>query len=398
MAIINELVTKFSFQGSTKPLSTFNTNLTRSITLLGGMTAAIATSAIFATKWVTGVSQAADSLIRLSRQTGVAIEFIQEMGYAASVTGSSIEAVESSIASLSKKIGAASIKGDADFSRLGINIRNAYGEIKNADVILGEVQQRFRDLGLTLEQQRSFADSLGIDSSLVLLMNKTNKEMKELSMQSKGFAILTKDQADQIAKYNDSLQALKFSFTGIKRLIAVELAPELTNLANSFSGLLQENKDSIIGGVQKSMDLLGSFVEMIGRVKWAIAGLATAFVGFKVFAVGLGAIMAGIFSPIALTIAGIVSTLAIVDSVAVGMQGGDSAVLNTFDDLFGSNGLFAGGLTMSPQGGALTGGSVTQNVNIDVHGRDAEAIGRAIGNTLQRQLDIAKDQVDKGVR
>ena len=97
MAIVNELITKFGFIGNLAPQETFNANLKASIGLLAGLGTAIAGSAAGLAGWVTSVSQSVDPMIQFSRETGVAIETVQTLGYAACVNGSCIDALQNSL-------------------------------------------------------------------------------------------------------------------------------------------------------------------------------------------------------------------------------------------------------------------------------------------------------------
>jgi len=104
-AEINELLTKFSFVGSLKPLEGFNKNLKSSLKLLAGMSTAIVGAAAGFAAWTSSVTAAIDPMVQLSRETGASIASIQELGFAASQNGSSLEAVQSSIKELTKRAG-----------------------------------------------------------------------------------------------------------------------------------------------------------------------------------------------------------------------------------------------------------------------------------------------------
>ena len=180
MAEVTELITRFSFSGSTGPLEDYNGSLGKSIGLLAGMGAALGVAVLGVGKWVTGISQSLQPLIDLNAQTGVSVERIQELSFIAEQSSSSTEALYSSISGLGAKIGEAAQKGSEDFSRLGVSVRNANGSVKDTDVVLSEVGNRFKQLGLSMNEQQGFAEALGIDPSLLSMMNKTGEEMATL--------------------------------------------------------------------------------------------------------------------------------------------------------------------------------------------------------------------------
>lgn len=392
MATITELVTKFSFKGSTAPLAAFNSKLGKSILILGGFASAtIATSALLA-RWTNSLLSSIDPLIRISKQTGVATQFIQEMGYAATQSGGSIQAVEKTILSLSRKIGSAVLRGNEDFSRLGISVRKTNGEVKKADEILLEIAKRFKEMKLDLATRVTIAESLGIDSTLVEMLGKTGKKIKELRDESKGFGILTKAQTEQIDSYNRSVQRLRFNFDGIKRLIAVGLSPELEKLAESFDKLLLRNQDLIVKGIGKFAEAMGEVMDLIVRMSPLIAALGLAFIAFKITAVGVVAALGG---PVTLITAAVVALIALIDDLSMPLRGGESVMIDApikhhmqqgaaLDSLFGSIGRFFGS------------GKVEQNVIIDVKSTDPKRAAEEIANSLGEQLEDAKTQLQVG--
>ncbi len=104
------------------------------------MGAALGMAAFAVAKWASGVSQSLQPLFDLSEQTGVAVASIQELSFVAEQSGSSAQALESSLSGLGAKIGEAAQKGSEDFSRLGISVRDANGHVK-ALIHPGESQQ-----------------------------------------------------------------------------------------------------------------------------------------------------------------------------------------------------------------------------------------------------------------
>lgn len=335
MATVTELVTEFKFSGSTSPLNQYNASLGKGIGLLSGMTVALAAAGAAVSKWASGVLQAFDSTEQLSRQTGVAVEWIQEMGFAASVNGGNVQGLASTVDSLSQKIGEAAQKGSEDFARLGISVRDANGHVKTADVVLGDVGARFRSLGLSMSEQRSFASALGIDASLIQTLNLTSAQLADLREEARGLGILTGEQADQAIKYNDSLTRLRFGFDGLQRILAVGLAPQMEETAKWFTELLKNNRDWIIDGVKYGMDILSDFMDMLGRIMPVLSLAAGTFLVFKVATLGLTGALAALFSPAVLIAAGIAAIILVVDDLIVAFQGGESAIRDFFMSFFG---------------------------------------------------------------
>ena len=328
-------MTKFSFQGTSQPLNKYNEALGTSIKVMAGFaTATLASAGAFA-GFVTNVAKSFDPLTQLSRTTGVAVEEMQKLGFVASQNGSDINAVTSSIERLSAKLGEAAQKGSAEFSRLGISIRDANGEVRQADDVLMEVGQRFREMGLSRAEQISFAEKLGIDKSLIQTLNLSSESMDTLKKQAEDLGVVTQEEANAMADLTDSVTVLRYGFDSIKNSIAVGFAPVLQELAESFTDFLGRNKELISEGLQRVGMWITTLAQAIVRLMPVIIGIGAAFVAFKIYTLGVRGALALLFSPVTLIIAGITALLFIVDDLMVAFKGGESVIANFFESVFG---------------------------------------------------------------
>jgi hypothetical protein len=457
VAVIQELVTKFGFMGSTKPLTDYNVSLGSSIKLLGGMLVGLEAAAGAFSMWADGVLTGVDALGALSRETKVAVGTIQELDYVASQTQSSAGAMESTLRNLTKTIGTAALKGSDDFARLGISVRGAGGQVKTADAILDELRQRFRALNLSMAEQESFTSALGIDSSLLQMLNRTNAEMAGLRDRARELGTLTGEQVGQAEDYKKSLDSMWFSLNHVKQLVAVGVAPELGRLSDSFTQLIADNKDWVVAGIQFAVKWIGNILAAFNRLLPVIALIGAGFLAAKIYAIGFAGVMAIIGSPVVLITAAIVALLLIIDDLIVAFQGGKSVIADFFQEFLGIDivkalkwqfewvmkwiGMVVDGWkligkafgigdgptvtaptvtaptvtaptvtaptvtapttippgTMGP-GAAVDNRQVNQDVKIQINTNDAQAAGRAVEDSLQRQLNNASTQLAVGGR
>lgn len=449
--VVQDLVTKFSFLGSVKPLDHYNASLGGSIKLLGGMLIGLEAAAAGFTYWANTVLTGVEALDRLGNETGVAVGKIQELNFVAGQTQSTAAAMESTLRSLTTIIGSAAQKGSDDFARLGISVRDANGQVKTADQILEEVGGRFRSLNLSMQEQQSFASALGIDVTLLQMLNKTNSEMAALRDRARELGTLTAEQTKQADDYQKSLNSMWFSMNNVKQLIAVGMAPELGRMADGFAQLLADNRDWIVNGVQFTVKWVGNLLAAVHRLLPLFAGMAAGFVVAKIALLGFGTVMGIIFSPVVLITAAVAALLLGVDDLIVAFQGGKSVIADFFQDAFGIDivdaltksfqflmkyavdplidafkwlwsmwqqlvgGILSGGAAIAkffgiggssnipigagvtPSGGA-TSNQVNQRVNIDIRTNDPQAAGRAVEDGLQRQLNNANTQLGIGGR
>lgn len=337
MAIVNELITKFGFIGNLAPQETFNANLKASIGLLAGLGAAIAGSAAGVAGWVTSVSQSIDPLVQFSRETGVAIETVQSLGYAASVNGSSVDALQASLGEMTKRVGEFVSTGEGEAKdvaeRLGLQFKDMNGQVKNSDVIFRELADKLH--GMIQAEKFSVLDKMGIDRSMVQLLSMTGEEISSLQNKAEALGVVTQDQADQFAAYNDSLTTLGKGFDGIKFQVAVGFVPVLKDLVDGFTDFLIANKDLIKNGLAHLGEIIFSVMGMIRRFLPIIGLITTGFVAWKIAAIGLRTVLATIFSPVVLITAAIIAVVLVIDDLLTAMEGGQSVIADFFKDNWG---------------------------------------------------------------
>ena len=337
MAVVNEVVTRFSFQGDLRPQREFNTGLDSSIKLLAGVAAGItaASGAMFA--WANSVFNTIDPMVQLSRETGVALESIQELGYAASVNGSSLDAVSASVREMTKRIGEFEQLGTGPakevVENLGISFRDANGEIKAADQVMLELTDTMA--GMRESERMNVLDKLGIDPSMIQLLSLTSEEVEGLRARAQRLGVVTQEQGGAVASYNDSLTTLRFGMQGIQNMVAVGFAPMMGDLVDRFVNLLEANQDLIMNGLNWLGEVVASTMGMLERMWPIFAAVAAGFAIAKVAAIGFGGVMSIILSPVVLWTAAILGAILIVDDLIVAFQGGESVIADFFESFFG---------------------------------------------------------------
>ena len=330
MAAVNNLVTQFSFVGSLRPQETFNQNLGVSIGLIAGASTAIvgATGAFIA--WTTSVTEAIDPMVQLSRETDVSVGAIQELGYAASQNGSDVDAVMSSIKELTKRSGEFARTGGGSaaeaFLQLGVSVRGANGQMKTADRLMMDVSRSMQSYSKS--EQADLLDKLGIDPSMIQLMNQSGDAIDALRMKAQALGTITKEQADAAASLNDSNTTLKFGLQGLQNQIATGMAPVLQSITEDFIDFLMANKDLIQNGIKALGKGLIALTGFIKRMTPVVLIAAAAFGAWQIANFGVAASLALIFSPIVLITAGIIGMALVIDDLIVAFNGGNSVIAN----------------------------------------------------------------------
>lgn len=325
MAVVNELVTKFTFQGSLKPLKEFQDDLKGSIVELGKYGLALGATALATALWADSTLKGAESLVRLSQDTDASIESLQQWEFIAAQNGVGADEFANSIIGLSDKIGEAATQGNEDFNRLGISIRDSNGDIRSTEDVLGDLTTSFQ--GLSQTQQVNFANKLGIDQNLITAFDKTDAELQKLTKTASKFGLVTTDQTKELDAYFASMESLKFGFTAVSRQVALQFAPTIQALSNNVTDFLAE-----FGTV--FAEVFGEFFEGIGKLISGFDSVIEATVGWKVVLIGFGAALAVAF-PIIPIIAGIGLLLVAVEDIITAFEGGKSVIADLFTDTFG---------------------------------------------------------------
>ena len=334
---VAELATKFSFQGSLKPLDSLNTGLTSAIGSIAKVASVFTVAGTALNGFLASTLASADAQVQLSRETEVGIEAIQEFGYVASVNGSSADALERSLGNLSKKIGEAATKGSEDFSRLGISVRDGIGNVKDADTVLLELSDRLQ--GLSAQEQASYLEKLGIDESMLQTLQLGSDGIDKLRQKAAALGTISQKDADSIASFNDSLTTLKYGVDNVQKRLAIAFAPQLQSVADGFTDMLVANKDMIQNGLKKFFELVNTGLGAIFRFGKLLFNLIDNTVGFENALMIAGAAMlylnrAMYMNPIGLIVGAIVGLIVVVDDLINGLEGGQSVIADWFKEWF----------------------------------------------------------------
>lgn len=266
--VIEDFFVALGFQVDASQLSAFEEQVAQANeTLLTlGQVAVGAAAGVFA--FVSGVTSGIDDLADFAAVNYANIEGLQELGFAAQASGSSLEAVKGSVASLNNIIGEAALgvgKGAATFEKLGLSARDSTGAVKGADVVLQEIADRF--VGLSKEEKIALASKLGVDASLIPLLSQGSESIAVLRAEARELGVVTQEEADISGTLGDALDRLSFLGLALSRSIAVSLTPAVEAVVTSTKEWLLRNRDFIKSGISTAVAVLTT---VLGTL-WTIA-------------------------------------------------------------------------------------------------------------------------------
>lgn len=332
--ILDEFLVKLGVISDPKAVDTFVGGLQKAaavatsvVAVVGGVTAAI-------TSFFGAALEGLDGLNDLAQDTDTDLAYIQKLGYAAQLSGSSVEAANASVKGLAQTIGEAASgmgRGEAAFKAYGLSAKNADGSVKSVGEVLEDVQAKMA--GLSKSEQLSMLNKLGIDQTMIGMLNSTNAEMGALFQQAEDLGLVTAAGADAAGDFNDTMDQMNMVMGAIRTNIAVGLAPQLTNIVGRLRDWLIRNKELIRDGINKAVTVILALWRAIMRAVDVVDSIISKTIGWKAALIILAAalvwfnkamLLAFATNPITLIAAAIAGLILLVDDLMTFLEGGES--------------------------------------------------------------------------
>lgn len=236
--------------------------------------------------WEAGknASTMADDLLTMSTKTGLSVEKLQEMQYAARFVDTELNTITGSMTKLTKSMTSGSAAVGEAFMTLGVRVTDNTGALKTQEQVfwecidaLGKVaNETERDaLAMTL-----FGESAG---NLTPLIKAGSAEWNAYAEEArKAGIIISQDGVSALGTFNDSLQRMEATFDGVKNQLLSALAPafsaiadKVTEVAQKFAEWVQTDEaQEMLGNIaQTVMDLV---TELGNNLQPAIDGIISA--------------------------------------------------------------------------------------------------------------------------
>lgn len=227
-----------------REMSTMQRGMTGSANLIkgaiGGMVAALSVD-MFATAIKDGLEYAS-SLGEVAQQLGVTTDTLQEYRYAATQAGLSQDEMDNSLAKLTRTIGQAANGGKAQvaaFERLGVSIRDANGNIKEAGVVIPEIADGLKRLSSDAERAATLTELFGrAGQKLAPLLAGGSEGINNLRDAAHRLGIVLS--SEQIQSADDAADKLAAVQTVLKARLAgavADNAASIIEMANALSDL-----------------------------------------------------------------------------------------------------------------------------------------------------------------
>lgn len=263
-------------------------------------------------------ADAGSEALDMSRRTGVAVEALQELGYAAAQDGVDIGTLEGGLLKMEKAVSAALGGNKAmqeTFEDLGFSMESLQDKAPDELFkMLGDKVSRIADPTQRAAMAMKVFGKSG--ASLLPMLKQGAAGLEAMAKEARAYGmVMTPEEAEQAHALGDSWTLLEKSAKALVVAIGSSLAPMLTDLSIGVSNVIagvtswvRENKDlivtvfkwgAVIAGVGAALVVLGTAIVGVGAVLGAlvsIGGTVMAVVG------AFGTILGALISPFGIVI------------------------------------------------------------------------------------------------
>ena len=218
----------------------------------------------------------AASLGETAQQLGVTAKFMQEFRYAATQAGASVEGADNALSKLSLSIGKAASGTKASvaaFRSLGVEVRDANGNVRDSGAIYEDVAEAISKLPSAAERAAAAAQIFGKGFKEILpLLEEGQKGFKDYAQAAQELGIVLSDgdianadkAADKIDTLNKVLEVKISKFTSENAAAITELADAMLKLASAAIKALQSGQN------------FGRFLQTVDWDKGVFQGIGSA--------------------------------------------------------------------------------------------------------------------------
>jgi hypothetical protein len=259
-----------------------------SINKIGAVFAALGVAATLKNLTIEAIN-AADAFDEMAERTGVSVEKLSTLSYAAKVNGATVDDLGMAIKGLSNKMMESLDPTSASaklFDGLGVSVKNSDGSLRAVDDVLMDLSDRFAAM-----PDGAAKSALSVDLftraglQMIPVLNKGRAGLEDLRIEAERMgAKISTETAKQMADFNDNMTRLAVVSGSLGKTIANSLVPELNKFidgllagikhANGFwdtlSMLTQINpfKD-LQGNLKSTRDDIDGLTASIARQKQA---------------------------------------------------------------------------------------------------------------------------------
>jgi hypothetical protein len=211
---------------------------------------------------VESVGDAAVAAERLSQKLGVSTKDIQELGYAAKVSGVDAQEMQVGMQKLAKGLEEARTKGSGPvaetFAKLGVSMSDPAIKSKDLGQTIELLADKFKAMPDNADKTALAIDLFGRSgTALIPMLNQGRDGIEAFRAEAERLGIVVdQDTAKSFEELEHTQKRLSGTWQGIKTQIAVALLPALKDLAESVLDWVQANREAIQSGIHTAVAAL----------------------------------------------------------------------------------------------------------------------------------------------
>jgi len=173
-----------------------------------------------------------DQISKMSLKTGVSVEALSALRYAAEMSDVSLEALETGLIKLNKAIA----NNDPAFTKMGVKLTDANGKLRSNEDILLDVADAFQGMEEGAQQTAIATAIFGRAGADMIPMLNGGKEGVTALMEEAERLGVTFDtvSAQKAERFNDSITSLQNSAMGFVQELVIGLMPAIDNISNAM--------------------------------------------------------------------------------------------------------------------------------------------------------------------
>lgn len=218
---------------------------------------------------VKSTAEAAIGAERMAQKVGISTEAVQELGYAAQVTGISAEEMQHGFQHLAIGLQEAHTKGTGPLveglQQLGVSFSAVAN--KSPDEILAVLADRFAAMPDGAKKTAAAMDIFGrAGANLIPLLNKGGDGIGELRKEAEELSVVIDDKtAKSFEGLEESTLKIKGTLTGLKNTVVTALLPVIKDMAESLFEWVRANREIIASTLKSVVEGLIVVIKAFGE-------------------------------------------------------------------------------------------------------------------------------------
>ena len=273
---LRDLFVSIGFQVDDEKLKQLDKGLAQTKRLIMGV-GAVATAA---TGLLVGLAQqvagVGDQAAKTADKLGIEVEALQELRYAAELSGIAQTNFDTGLQRLTRRAAEAAtgtgVAKDA-LKELGVTLKDGNGNVRKSTDLLADIADgmaRIHDPSRRVALAFKLFDTEGV--GMVNMLRNGGAALREMRRESRslGFVISEAD-ARNAEKFNDEWTRLKLLLVGVKNEIGVALLPVFTEWMERFELWIKENREAVL-----NLDNLARYMRIAGAAAGVFLGIYSA--------------------------------------------------------------------------------------------------------------------------